>query len=217
MAKRKYTYNMGDFTQRAGETDLQYYRRLAKQADQRLVRLEGYQHDRNFTDIKEWAYARAQVDISKWSGQDARRFNTAPPMKKAGDEMVIDETRLRSKIRDIKTFLEAPTSTKKGTIEVYQHRVDKINKEYGTKFTWKDFAKFTESSVYDQLDSKYGSKTVMRAIGVIQENFKGKKGSIKEKMEEVKEKQVKLSDDGEVNAVIEGWMKVEGFNWDDLK
>ena len=217
MAKRKYTYNMGDFTQKAGETDMQYYRRLAKQADQRLVRLESYQHDRNFTDIKEWAYARAQVDISKWSGPDAKRFNTAPPMKKVGDEMVLDATRLRSKIRDIKTFLEAPTSTKKGTIEVYQHRVDKINKDHGTNFTWKDFAKFTESATFEQMDSKFASKTVLKAVGAIQKAFEGQKGSIKEKMKEVKENQVKLSDDGEVNAVIEGWMKIEGFNWDDLK
>lgn len=213
----KHTYNMGNFAQKAGETDLQYYRRLAKQADQRLVRLEGYQHDRNFANVTQWAYARAQEDISKWSGPDAHRFNTAPPMKEAGGQMVVDEQKLRSKLKDIRHFLEAPTSTKKGIIEVYKNRVAKINKDHGTNFTWQDFAQFTESSTFEQLDMKYASKTVMKAIGVIQHEFKDVKGSIKEKMEEVKKNHVKLSDDDEVNAVIEGWMKVEGFNWDDLK
>ena len=212
----KYTYNMGNFAQKSGETDLQYYRRLAKQADQRLVRLEGYQHDRNFANVTQWAYARAQEDISKWSGPDARRFNTAPPMKKSGDEMVIDETRLRSKIQDIKTFLESPTSTKKGITQVYKNRVDTINQKYGTNFTWQEFAKFTESETFSKLDWEYGSKTIMKAIGTIQSKFKNA-DDLTEKMKEISENHVKLSDDGEVNAVIEGWMKVEGFNWDDLK
>lgn len=218
MAKRKYEYNMGDFTQKANETDLQYYRRLAKQADQRLVRLEAYSHERNFQNIKEWSYARALTDITKWSGPDAQRFNTAPPMKEdSAGQMVIDEQKLRSKIKDIKTFLEAPTSTKKGVIEVYKNRVAKINKDHGTNFTWQEFAQFTESATFEQLDMTYASRTKLKAIGTIQKAFEGKKGSIKEKMEEVRKNHVKLSDDGEVNAVIEGWMKIEGFNWDDLK
>lgn len=212
----KHPYNMGNFAQKAGETDLQYYRRLAKQADQRLVRLEGYQHERNFANVTQWAYARAQEDISKWSGPDATRFNTAPPMKKAGDEMVIDETRLRSKIQDIKTFLESPTSTKKGIVQVYKNRVDTINQKYGTSFTWQEFAKFTESETFNKLDWEYGSKTIMKAIGAIQSKFKNA-DDLEEKMREVSENHVKISDDGEVNAIIEGWMQAEGFNWDDLK
>lgn len=208
---------MGDFTQRVEETDLQYYRRLAKQADQRLVRLEGYQHERNFENVTQWAYARAQKDISKWSGPDARRFNTAPPMKEVGGKKVIDEQRLRSKIKDIKHFLESPTSTKKGIVQTYQKRVDTINEKFGTNFTWQQFAQFTESETFQKLNMKFGSLTIMKAIGAIHRAFEGVKGSIKEKMEEINENHVKLSDDGEVNTVIEGWMHVEGFNWDDLK
>ncbi len=217
MAKgTKHQYNMGNFAQKSGETDLQYYRRLAKQADQRLVRLEGYQHDRNFANVTQWAYARAQEDISKWSGPDARRFNTAPPMKQAGGKAVIDETRLRSKIQDIKAFLESPTSTKKGITQVYKNRVDTINQKYGTNFTWQQFAKFTESETFQKLDWEYGSKTIMKAIGTIQSKFKNA-DDLKEKMKEVTENHVKLSDDGEVNEIISGWMSAEGFNWDDLK
>ena len=217
MAKgTKYQYNMGNFTQKAGETDLQYYRRLAKQADQRLVRLEGYQHDRNFANVTQWAYARAQEDISKWSGPDATRFNTAPPMKKSGGEAAIDETRLRSKIQDIKAFLESPTSTKKGITQVYKNRVDTINQKYGTNFTWQQFAKFTESETFNKLDWEYGSKTIMKAIGVIQSKFKNAE-DLQARMDEIEQNHVKLSDDGEVNEIISGWMSAEGFNWDDLK
>lgn len=212
----KHTYNMGNFAQKAGETDLQYYRRLAKQADQRLVRLEGYQHDRNFANVTQWAYARAQEDISKWSGPDARRFNTTPPMKKSGGEPVIDEVRLRSKIKDIKAFLESPTSTKKGITQVYKNRVDTINQKYGTSFTWQEFAKFTESETFNKLDLEYGSKTVMKAIGIVQSKLQNAEDFI-EHMKFMQENHIKLSDDQEADEIIYGWMQDEGFNWDDLK
>lgn len=193
MAYRKY-----NTAQRPGESMEHYYRRLAKAADQRLVRLEGYAHDEHFKNVTEWAYARAQKDISKWSGSGANRFNTAPP-----------ETpqQLQSKIEDIKTFLESATSTKQGIIDIYKRRADTFNETNGTSFTWHDLATFFERGGNELLDTQYGSETRFRAVGAIQ---KADPKKIREAIEEGSAKHLKLSDDDEVNARARKFIEENG-------
>ena len=66
--------------QRAGESDLDYYTRLAKQADQRLVRLEKLSNEPGFENVKKYAYAAAMRDIESYGGAGKKmRFNTKPP------------------------------------------------------------------------------------------------------------------------------------------
>ena len=162
-----------DVGQKAGETLEHYYRRLAKTADQRLVRLERYQNDPNYKTATQWAYARAVKDIKKWQqpGQkiDMYRFNTKAPT---------DPEKLMAKINDIKTFLEAPTSTKKGITDVYKKRADTINKNYGTNFTWQQLAKYYTSGQSELWDAKFGSKTALRTIAQLQKNKKKIAGDI---------------------------------------
>ena len=157
-----------DIEQRPGETLERYYRRLAKTADQRLVRLESYEHDKYYKPATQWAYARAQHDIRKWTGQGPGakhlRFNTAPPDT---------QEKLISKINDIKSFLSSPTSTKKGITDVYKKRADTVNKKYGTSFTWQQLAKFYDSGQAELWDQYFGSKTAFKTIAEIQK--KGKK------------------------------------------
>lgn len=126
------------------------YRKLAKRADQRLVRLEGYAHDKGFKGIKEFAYKVAMRDIASYSGKGAKRFNTKPPK---------DIRKLQNKIADIKKFLASPTSTKKGVIEVHKRRAEALNnseKLFGTgnkgNFTWQEWANFWEKVGNDYLD-----------------------------------------------------------------
>ena len=137
------------------------YHRLAKSADQRLVRLEKAAEEENYGHATEWAYARAMRDIKSWSGDEAKRFNTAPPKTKA---------QLLAKIEDIKTFLESPTSTKKGIKETLQKRADTLNKKYGTNFSWDDVGTFFESKLHDKIDFNMSSSTKLKAIGRIMEN-----------------------------------------------
>lgn len=154
--------------QKPGETLEKYYRRLAKTADQRLVRLEKYGDEEFFKTARQWAYARAVEDIKKWikPGQkypDKFRFNTAPPK---------DPEDLLAKINDIKTFISSPTSTKQGITEVYKKRADTINKKYKTNFTWQQLAKYYTSGQAELWDAKFGSKTALRTIGMLQKNRK---------------------------------------------
>lgn len=144
-----------------GESLNDLYRRLAKVADQRLVRLERLSSEEGFKTATKWAYARAQKDIEKYSGSGTTRFNTKPPE---------NEAQLKAKINDIRAFISAPSSTKTGIVNTYKKKADTVNQRYGTDFTWEDLAKFFGSGMNKKLDkdASAGSDTILRAIGKIQ-------------------------------------------------
>ena len=196
-----------DIEQRPGESLEKYYHRLAKTADQRLVRLESYEHDKYFKPATLWAYSRAQHDLQKWTGQGPGakhlRFNTAAPK---GDEKLI------SKINDIKTFLSSPTSTKQGIINVYKTKADTVNKKYGTNFDWKSLAKYYDSGQSDLWDSKFGSKTALRTIGHIQKTPK----EVLDKIKAAEEKDLKAEDQKMIDENIRMALKDNNLNIEDL-
>lgn len=163
------------------EEVVKVYRTLAKSADQRLVRLEAYEHDPNFANATKWSYARAMRDIKQWSGDQANRFNTAPPKSMAA---------LQAKIEDIKTFLASPTSTKKGMKDILQKRANTLNEQYGTKFKWNDVGTFFESELASKMDADYASKTMIKIVAALQKN---KKQILKE-MNEAQEKDQRVPD-----------------------
>ena len=164
------------------EEVVKVYRTLAKTADQRLVRLEAYEHDPNFANATKWAYARAIRDIQQWSGEQATRFNTAPPKSMA---------ELQAKIEDIKTFLAAPTSTKKGIKDVLQNRANTLNEKYGTNFKWNNVGTFFESELAQKMDESYSSKTTIKIVASLQKN---KKKILKE-LKKAEEKDQRVSDE----------------------
>ena len=174
-----------DIGQKPGETLEHYYRRLAKTADQRLVRLEKYGQEKFFHTAKQWAYAKAVQDVKKWrqpgEALDQLRFNTKPPK---------DTEDLLAKINDIKTFLESPTSTKKGITEVYKKRADTVNKKYGTNFTWQQLAKYYTSGQADVWEAKFGSKTALKTIAQIQRHKK----EIVSKVKAADKKDIRIDD-----------------------
>lgn len=131
------------------------YNRLAKKADARLRALESYQHEKNFRTATKWAYAKAMRDIKSWGGN--KRFQTS--VKNLSD------TEIKMKIKDIENFLESPTSTKRGIINIYKKRVDTLNKNLGTDYTWNEFANFIKSDTYKKIDSLFGSNTIFSVVG----------------------------------------------------
>ena len=141
-----------------------YYKRLAKTADQRLVRLEKLAKQPNYEPAELWAYRRARLDITKWNG------GKSPELYRFNANMPKDPEKLLAKINDIKTFLTRPTSTKKGITEVYKKRAETINRKFGTNFSWQQMAKYFQSGAAEYWDSKYGSKTALRVMAVFQKN-----------------------------------------------
>ena len=158
------------------------YRRLAKRADQRLVRLEQLAESPEFAGIKEYSYKRAMRDIRAWSGENAKRFNTKAPS---------NTNQLKAKIADIKRFLESASSTigatkeTKGIMKIYQERANTINKKFDTNFTWKDLAKLFESGLYKKIksDKDYDSNADFQTIANMKANMKEVKQAIKQDRE----------------------------------
>lgn len=151
------------FEQKPGESIESYYRRIAKVADQRLVRLERLADQPGYGNAMQWAYRRAASDIETWGGNiEKPRFNTKPPE---------DINALRAKINDIKAFLGSESSTKSGITETYKNRASTINSKYGTSFQVDDLAKVFNNGLMKKLEAKgFSSKTILKAIGYIQDN-----------------------------------------------
>ena len=165
---------------------LKEYRKLAKRADQRLVRIE-QQHEKGgkYANMINFAYKKAQVDIRKWSGENVRRFNVKPPSSTVS---------LKAKIKDIERFLQAPSSTIMPTKDnivrdlegnvsggglkmTFDKRAETLNRKFGkyleTPFTWENVGDFFESALWKKMDAKFkDSGTTLRAIGIIQKNKK---------------------------------------------
>lgn len=143
------------------------YRKLAKRADQRLVRLEALSRSKKFESVLKYGYAVAAKNIESYGAvKNKPRFNTKPPE---------NSNTLQAKINDIKHFLDSVSSTKKGIVSVYEKRADTINKTMGLdgndKFTWQELADFFQSKTYEKLASMFGSKTVFDIIGKIKKDL----------------------------------------------
>ena len=178
---------------KAYQAALKEYRQLAKRADQRLVRLEKLAQEEHFKGVKQFAYARAQRDIKAWSGENARRFNTAPPTNIQS---------LKAKIADIQNFLESKTSTKQDIVSYYEERNKTIQERYGITEDWQTMARYYRRGINKRFDAKYGSKTALKAIGMIQQNIKKVKEDIKKK------KHVDLMlDDDVLNDAVEDMLQ----------
>ena len=154
-----------DIEMREGESELQYYKRLAKAADQRLVRLEKLSQQEGFKGVKQYAYARAMYDISIYG--KGKRFNTALPKDEETGE--IDRRIMKERIMSMRDFLTSVTSTKAGIQETYVARVNTINEKYGTQYTWQQFADFIRSSYGKKTMKKVDSDLVLKAIAKVQQ------------------------------------------------
>lgn len=141
----------------------EFYRKIAKAADQRLVNLERLAKKKGYKDVTQWAYAVAMRDIRGMFGEDAKRFNRKLPN---------NMNSVYKSINRVLDFLEAPTSSKSTIDLIYDKRAKTLNERYGTKLNWSNIGSLFESTLWKKVNSKYGSKTALKAIGQIQMNKK---------------------------------------------
>ena len=172
---------------------LKEYRKLAKRADQRLVRIEAAAHQKQYENIKSFAYRNAMRDIHVYSGKDAKRFNTRPPETLGA---------LQRKVNDINNFLQMKTSTIKGTREVMKKRVDTINREYGSDFTLNDWKKLTDSGILGQLKTNYGSPVSIEIIATIKKDRK----QLELAMQEAKNRSIEIKDTDAMEKLNYDWI-----------
>ena len=161
--KHEYKFRPYNVDYKPGESDLQYYKRLAKVADQRLVRLEQLSKQEGFEKVTRFAYERAMRDLELYGG--GKRFNTKPPLNADG---TVDNRLLSEKLADMRSFLSSVTSTKQGIVSVYTERAKTFNVQFGTNYSWQDLADFYQSGDADKALQAASSATVQKAIGKIQ-------------------------------------------------
>ena len=161
--KHEYKFRPYNLDYKPGESDLQYYKRLAKVADQRLVRLEQLSTQSGFEKVTKFAYDKAMRDLELYGG--GKRFNTKPPLNKDG---TVDNRLLSEKLADMRSFLSSVTSTKQGIVSVYTERARTFNTQFGTNYSWQDLADFYQSGDADKALQAASSATVQKAIGKIQ-------------------------------------------------
>ena len=165
------------------------YRKAAKAADQRMVRLEQLSQEENYKSADKYAYAKAQRAIREWSGEQATRFNTKPPASTSA---------LKEKIQDIKSFLGSSSSTKTGLKNVHMSRAKSLNDRYGTNYTWQQWDTFLNSEFMKKLDKDYGYNSKDAVIGTVMRN----KDEIIDQLEEANEIEIYTTDDEMANEVV---------------
>lgn len=157
------------------------YVKLAKRADQRLVRLE--RRFKTAPELEGMAYKRAVFDIFKLTGIGGMpRFNRAIPK---------DIKHLRRALKNVERFLGAVTSTWQGfKRKDVQKRVDTLNQKYDTNYSAEDLQRLGSSGLIDRFKNKGGSETGMKALGFVQR----KKEDLKRLVDKARKQHKKLRD-----------------------
>lgn len=188
VAKRMSDYGIKAAGIKPGETLEQAHRRLAKQADQRLVRLEQLSQKEGYKGVLTYSYGLAQKNAEIYGATgEKKRFNIAMPKSKK---------QLQAKINDMIQFLNSPTSTKGGIDKMYKKRTQTLNDKYGTDFTWQEAGQFFESQK-DTFKKKMDSGIILKSIGKLQQSADIIKGEIEQFT-----KAHKVVDDKEVDDII---------------
>lgn len=143
--------------------ELERYNKLAKKADRRMRELERFSRYEEFKPVLNYAYRIAKRDIESWTPPEDK--DRSPRWQRNAPA---DTRTLQAKIKDIEKFLSKKTSTITGVKKIYIKRTNTINKKYGTDFTWQQLADYFESGFAEKSNDKFGSKTVLKSIGIIQ-------------------------------------------------
>ncbi|MBO4695596.1 MAG: hypothetical protein J5656_06775 [Clostridia bacterium] len=187
------------------------YRKLADRADKRMLRLERLaKADPEFANVTDYAYKKAQEDAIKWgskaSAEKGARFAINPP--KTAKE-------INAKMKDIRAFLDKPTSTKSGIVKSYKKRAEGLNKllpKGEEKLTWQEYRKFFKDANAKNMDSRFGYRTLTKAFSMAKKlSKKAKEEKDKKVLNQIldarKGKEVKFTDNNVVNEALKALYK----------
>ena len=183
------------------------YRKLADRADKRMLRLERLaKSDPDFSNVTDYAYKKAQEDAIKWGGkasaEKGARFAINPP--KTAKE-------INAKMKDIRAFLERPTSTKTGIINTYKKRADALNskvlKEGDKKLSWQEYRDYFKKAEAKNLDSRFGYRSLTKSFSLKKKlDAKAKEAKDEKLLEDIKKaregKEVQLTENKVVNEIL---------------
>lgn len=178
-------------------------RKLAKRANQRLVRLERYSQRKGLSEITKYAYQRAQQYISTNLGgtrykEHVKLYDINDGTKNlTGEELYKANVQIqRQRIKAMNEFLEADTSTlgrsragtiTKGIAAIYDKRTQTINdkflSKYGQQMSENDLKRFFESKKQAKLEKIVSSSLMFVVASVIKkENLQSNKRELERYM-----------------------------------
>lgn len=151
------------------------YKKLAKRADQRLVRLEKASSagkiSKNImsSDIAAYMFAERAVQHYDKAGAGITYYDNGSYSYKPRFNRGIPKSDklLRMKIKDIEKFLSMVTSKVSGIVGVAEKRTRTMNYLYKTNLTTTQWAQIWESGLGDKLIAKYGSKTAFTVLATV--------------------------------------------------
>ena len=170
-----------DYTQmKAGESYYDYVRRLAKVADQRLVRLEDLSRTKTYSGVLDFAYKRARSDIESWT-EGGLAKGQLPRFNRGLKEM--DDRQLKEYAMDIHRFLNAKTGTVGGINKYYKENAARLSEMMGLDkpMTWRELAELNINDVLSEANrpETYGSDTAIQTIGKVKRKIDDLKKKIK--------------------------------------
>lgn len=175
------------------------YVKLAKRADQRLVRLQALQHEQGFKNVTMYAYRTAQTNIKKMGADTSKGLLLFNKKQFYSDNLTM--TQLHSNLNKVIQFLDSPTSTRQGIEKIYQKRAEQffewvgnnLSKSELTKIkrqdperynaimdekpTWQMMYNYFSSGNAEKIDNAMGYKNFFQAVRIIA----GSKGKINPK------------------------------------
>lgn len=171
-------------------------RKLAKRANQRLVRLEHYSEREGLSEILKFSYAKAQQYINTNLGgrrykEHVKLYDISDGTKMLeGDDLYKANVQIqRQRIKAMEEFLGSDSSTlgharigkkTKGIKELYDKRTETINekflKKYGKKMSSNDLKRFFESKKQAKLEKLVSSSLMFVVASIIKkENLQSNK------------------------------------------
>lgn len=189
-------------------------RKLAKRANQRMVRLERYAQEKKYRGALDFSYDIAQKKITALYGKqgenlrftenqklvqvsDGNKYLTGSDLYKQNVYM------LRHKINAMKEFLESESSTKVGLKTVYDKRAHTIStaskfglSDMGLSLTADDLQRFFDSKKQEKLMKMVGSLNMFVVAAVMKDHKLGsnKKDLVKFLKENIDLKALKDAD-----------------------
>lgn len=183
---------------------LKKYRVLAERANKRLLRLE------RSGQTGSPAYRAVVHSGAKAS---ARASGTKIRFTKANPK---NERVLRARMNAVQSFLEAPTSTRKGYKELKKQYGTVVEAKFRSKWhldlTGEQIDALFDSELWDKLEREYGSETAVKIIASVQKG----KGDVGRTMKSLAAKRMNLSEGQRENVKDLINSAKSGGEWSDI-
>lgn len=191
------------------------YYTLAHRADARMLELEKLSGKAGFENVLKYAYRKAQKNLRGGTRFEKTLFKNGAK----GEKITVSYQTLAKRVRDIETFLDSISSSKRGIEQVYKKRAETINKAQGTSLTWEDMEKAVQEGIFEKIKGQYGSDTVFKVINTVLYGDEEQLKLIKRG-----EKNEVVSDEVALNRVKEAladnnidWQKLNpNFKWEEI-